>query len=71
MRSEWGWEKRGEQALFEKLSLEGAQAGLSWATILAKREASRRGEGASTPDTPNAFKNAEQHFYSRNSAKTS
>ena len=42
MRTEWGAEKRGDQALFEKLSLEGAQAGLSWATILAKREAYRR-----------------------------
>ena len=37
MRDEWGHEKRGDDALFEKLSLEGAQAGLSWATILAKR----------------------------------
>ena len=38
MREEWGMEKRGDMPLFEKLSLEGAQAGLSWATILAKRE---------------------------------
>lgn len=42
MRAEWGAEKRGDVPLFEKLSLEGAQAGLSWATILAKREAYRR-----------------------------
>lgn len=42
MRDEWGHEKRGDEALFEKLSLEGAQAGLSWSTILAKREAYRR-----------------------------
>ena len=41
MREEWGMEKRGDVPLFEKLSLEGAQAGLSWATILAKREAYR------------------------------
>ena len=41
MRDEWGHEKRGDNALFEKLSLEGAQAGLSWATILAKREGYR------------------------------
>ena len=42
MRDEWAHEKRGDVALFEKLSLEGAQAGLSWSTILAKREAYRR-----------------------------
>ena len=41
MSEEWGWEKRGDQALFEKLCLEGAQAGLSWATILKKREGYR------------------------------
>ena len=37
MRTEWAMEKRGDVPLFEKLSLEGAQAGLSWATILSKR----------------------------------
>mmetsp|Transcript_49416 Transcript_49416/g.164973 ORF Transcript_49416/g.164973 Transcript_49416/m.164973 type:complete len:194 (-) Transcript_49416:237-818(-) len=42
MREGWGSEKRGAQPLFEKLCLEGAQAGLSWATILTKREAYRR-----------------------------
>ena len=41
MTDEWGHEKRGDQPLFEKLCLEGAQAGLSWATILAKREGYR------------------------------
>ena len=35
---EWGREKRGDDALFELLSLEGFQAGLSWLTILRKRE---------------------------------
>lgn len=38
MSEEWGFEKRGDVPLFEKLCLEGAQAGLSWSTILAKRE---------------------------------
>jgi DNA-3-methyladenine glycosylase I len=38
---EWGREKRGDDALFELLSLEGFQAGLSWLTILRKREAFR------------------------------
>ena len=42
MREEWGFEKRGDRPLFEKLCLEGAQAGLSWATILKKREAYRK-----------------------------
>lgn len=41
MANEWGHPKRGDRALFEKLCLEGAQAGLSWATILNKREAYR------------------------------
>jgi len=34
---EWGTALRGDRALFEKLSLEGFQAGLSWITILRKR----------------------------------
>ena len=38
---EWGREKRGDDALFELLSLEGFQAGLSWLTILRKRESFR------------------------------
>jgi DNA-3-methyladenine glycosylase I len=42
MSQEWGYESRGDQALFEMLSLEGAQAGLSWYVILRKREAYRR-----------------------------
>ena len=42
MKNEWAHEKRGDVPLFEKLSLEGAQAGLSWATILAKREGYRK-----------------------------
>ena len=41
MANEWGYEKRNDQALFEKLCLEGAQSGLSWRTILNKREAYR------------------------------
>ncbi|MDR1619332.1 MAG: DNA-3-methyladenine glycosylase I [Clostridiales bacterium] len=37
----WGKPFRDERTLFEMLSLEGAQAGLSWATILHKRESYR------------------------------
>src|SRR5499433_3958747 len=35
---EWGVPCHDDRALFEMLVLEGAQAGLSWSTILAKRE---------------------------------
>ena len=42
MANEWSFEKRGDVVLFEKISLEGAQSGLSWRTILHKREAYRR-----------------------------
>jgi len=38
---DWGRELRGDDAVFELLSLEGFQAGLSWLTILRKREAFR------------------------------
>jgi DNA-3-methyladenine glycosylase I len=39
---EWGFPVADDVRLFEKLSLEGFQAGLSWLTILRKREAFRR-----------------------------
>jgi DNA-3-methyladenine glycosylase I len=39
--TEWGFPVADERRLFEKLSLEGFQAGLSWLTILRKREAFR------------------------------
>jgi len=35
---EWGRPVRGDQAIFERLSLEAFQSGLSWLTILRKRE---------------------------------
>jgi DNA-3-methyladenine glycosylase I len=38
---EWGRPVRDDAALFERISLEGAQAGLSWSTILGKRAAYR------------------------------
>jgi DNA-3-methyladenine glycosylase I len=40
--TEWGFPAPDERALFELLSLEAFQAGLSWRTILAKRDAFRR-----------------------------
>jgi len=39
---EWGVPSHDENHLFEMLTLEGAQAGLSWSTILHKREGYRR-----------------------------
>lgn len=39
--NEWGVKTTDEQRLFEMITLEGAQAGLSWATILKKREGYR------------------------------
>jgi DNA-3-methyladenine glycosylase I len=39
--TEWGMPVRDERGIFERISLEVFQAGLSWATILSKREAFR------------------------------
>ncbi|WP_243315846.1 DNA-3-methyladenine glycosylase I [Geothrix paludis] len=39
---EWGVPQHDDRRFFEKLVLEGAQAGLSWITVLRKREAYRR-----------------------------
>jgi DNA-3-methyladenine glycosylase I len=39
---EWGFPVRDDVRLFEKICLEGFQAGLSWLTVLRKREAFRR-----------------------------
>src|SRR5438874_5650244 len=40
--TEWGTPSRDDVHLFELLTLEGAQAGLSWSTILNKRDGYRR-----------------------------
>lgn len=40
--NEWGTPLHDDQRLFEMLNLEGAQAGLSWYTVLTKRENYRR-----------------------------
>lgn len=39
---EWGWPVHDDTRLFEKISLEGFQSGLSWRTILTKRDNFRR-----------------------------
>lgn len=41
--SEWGFPVADDRRLFEKICLEGFQSGLSWLTILNKREAFRQG----------------------------
>jgi len=47
---EWGVPVRDERILFEFLILEGAQAGLSWSTILKKREGYRRAFAGFDPE---------------------
>ena len=46
---EWGVPVHDDRRLFEMLTLEGAQAGLSWSTILNKREGYRRAFAAFEP----------------------
>ncbi len=48
--SEWGVPLWDDEALFELLILEGAQAGLSWATVLKKRESYRAAFDQFSPD---------------------
>jgi DNA-3-methyladenine glycosylase I len=47
---EWGVPSHDERHLFEMLILEGAQAGLSWSTILKKREGYRRAFAGFDPE---------------------
>ena len=52
---EWGVPLRDDRALFELLCLEGAQAGLSWTTILRKRDGYRRAFAGFDPVRVAAF----------------
>jgi DNA-3-methyladenine glycosylase I len=52
---QWGVPVHDDRALFEMLTLEGAQAGLSWMTILRKREGYRRAFGGFDPQAVAAF----------------
>jgi DNA-3-methyladenine glycosylase I len=52
---EWGRPVRGDAALFERLSLEAFQSGLSWLTILRKREAFRAAFAGFDPAVVAAF----------------
>jgi DNA-3-methyladenine glycosylase I len=47
---EWGVPERDDRALYEKLVLDGFQAGLSWITILRKRDAFRRAFDGFVPE---------------------
>ena len=57
--SEWGVPVHDDRRLFEFLILEGAQAGLSWITILRKREHYRRAFAAFDPRTVARFGRAD------------
>jgi DNA-3-methyladenine glycosylase I len=52
---EWGVPLHDDRALFEFLVLEGAQAGLSWLTILRKREGYRAAFAGFVPESVAAF----------------
>ena len=53
--TEWGVPEREARALWEKLVLDGFQAGLSWITILRKREAFRAAFDGFDPDAVAAY----------------
>jgi DNA-3-methyladenine glycosylase I len=53
--TEWGMPVRDEQGLFERLSLEAFQSGLSWATILRKRPAFRAAFDGFDPDVVSGY----------------
>jgi DNA-3-methyladenine glycosylase I len=57
--TEWGMPVRDERGLFERLSLEAFQSGLSWATILRKRPAFRAAFADFDPDTVATFGDAD------------
>ncbi len=56
---EWGRPLHGDRALFEKMSLEGFQAGLSWITILRKRPRFREVFAGFEPEAVAAFDDAD------------
>lgn len=56
---EWGLPVREEQGLFERLSLEAFQSGLSWLTILRKREAFRSAFAGFDPEVVAGFTDAD------------
>ena len=57
---EWGTPLRGDDALFERLTLEAFQSGLSWITILRKRPAFRAAFAGFAIDAVAAFTEADE-----------
>ena len=57
--TEWGKELRGDRELFERMSLEAFQSGLSWATILRKRDRFREVFADFDPEVVAAFGDAD------------
>ncbi|GIE97803.1 DNA-3-methyladenine glycosylase I [Paractinoplanes rishiriensis] len=57
--TEWGQPVRGDDALFERMSLEAFQSGLSWITILRKRPAFRQAFDGFRIDRVAAFSEAD------------
>ena len=57
--AEWGLPVHDEVGVFERLVLEGFQAGLSWRTVLAKRDAFRAAFAGFSPDRVAAFTEAD------------
>ena len=53
--TEWGMPVRDERGMFERISLEAFQSGLSWATILRKRPAFRAAFAGFDPDVVAAY----------------
>lgn len=58
--TEWGVPLHDDRALFELLTLEGAQAGLSWITVLRKRETYRQAFAGFDPEKVARFTEADQ-----------
>lgn len=56
---EWGHEVHGDRALYERMTLEAFQSGLSWLTILRKREAFREAFAGFEPAVVAAFDEAD------------
>ena len=52
---EWGWPVLDERGIYERLCLEGFQSGLSWLTILRKREAFRAAFARFDPERVASF----------------
>lgn len=58
--TEWGVPVSNDRDLFERLALEGFQAGLAWITILRKREAFRRAFGGFDPERIASYDDADR-----------